>query len=84
MSEAVKRELSQVDSLIQDLAPTSFKAEQPTVNDRAIEDLRNRNLQLELDLARTKLELLKLQLADTVRTDVYVPRDPLDLERNTT
>ena len=83
MSEAVKRELSQVDSLIQDLAPTSFKAE-PTVNDRAIEDLRNRNLQLELDLARTKLELLKLQLADTVRTDVYVPRDPLDLERNTT
>ena len=61
MSEAVKRELSQVDSLIQDLAPTSFKAEQPTVNDRAIEDLRNRNLQLELDLTRTKLELLKLQ-----------------------
>ena len=29
--------------------------------DRTIEDLRNHNLQLELDLTRTKLELLKLQ-----------------------
>ena len=61
MSEAVKRELSQVESLIKDLTPTSFKTEQPTVNETAIEDLRNRNLQLELDLTRTKLELLKLQ-----------------------
>lgn len=41
MSEAVKRELSQVESMIKDLTPTSFKAEQPTVNDRAFEDLRN-------------------------------------------
>ena len=37
----------------------------PTVicnpEDRTIEDLRNHNLQLQLDLTRTKLELLKLQ-----------------------
>ena len=57
MSVAVKRELSQVESLIKDLTTTSFKAEQPTVNDRATKDLRNRDLQLELDLTRTKLEL---------------------------
>ena len=30
MSEAVKRELSQVEFMIKDLTPTSFKAEQPT------------------------------------------------------
>ena len=65
MSEAVKRELSQVESMTKDLTPTSFKAEQPTVNDRAFEDLRNQNLQLELDLTRTKLELLKLQRETT-------------------
>ena len=50
MSVAVKRELSQVESLIKDLTTTIFKAEQPTVNDRATKDLRNRDLQLELDL----------------------------------
>ena len=50
MSVAVKHELSQVESLIKDLTTTSFKAEQPTVNDRATKDLRNRDLQLELDL----------------------------------
>ena len=53
MSVAVKRELSQVESLIKDLTTTIFKAEQPTVNDRATKDLRNRDLQLELDLTRT-------------------------------
>ena len=42
-----------------------LKAEQPTVNDRTFEDLRNQNLQLELDLTRTKLELLKLQREST-------------------
>ena len=61
MSVAVKRELSQVESLIKDVTTTSFKAEQPTVNDRVTKDLRNRDLQLELDLTRTKLELLQLQ-----------------------
>ena len=60
ISEAVKRELSQVESMIRDLTPS--KAEQPTVKqDRTIEDLRNQNLELELDLTWTKLELLKLQ-----------------------
>ena len=62
ISDAVKRELSQVESMIKDLSPTVGKAEHPTVTpDRTIEDLRNHNLQLELDLTRTKLELLKLQ-----------------------
>ena len=62
LSEAVKRELSQVESMIKDLSPTNGKAEQSMVKqDRTIEDLRNHNLQLELDLTRTKLELLKLQ-----------------------
>ena len=62
ISEAVKRELSQVESMIKDLSPTSDKAQQPTVKqDKTIEDLRNHNLQLELDLTRTKLELLQLQ-----------------------
>ena len=62
ISEALKRELSQVESMIRDLTPTNSKAEQPTVKqDRTIEDLCNQNLQLELDLTRTKLELLKLQ-----------------------
>ena len=62
ISEAVKRELSQVESMIKDLSPTSDKAQQSTVKqDKTIEDLRNHNLQLELDLTRTKLELLKLQ-----------------------
>ena len=51
--------------MIKDLTPTRFKAEQPTVNDGAFEDLRNQNLQLELDLTRTKLELLKLQRETT-------------------
>ena len=51
MSVAVKRELK-------DLTTTSFKAEQPTVNDRATKDFRNHDLQLELDLTRTKLGLL--------------------------
>ena len=55
MSVAVERELSQVEPLIKDLTTTSFKAEQPTVHDRAIKDLRNRYLQLELDLTLTKL-----------------------------
>ena len=54
MSVAVKRELSQVEFLIKHLTTTSFKAEQPTVNDRATKDLRNCDLQLELDLTRTK------------------------------
>ena len=53
MSVAVKRELSKAESLIKDLNTTSFKAEQPTVNDRATKDFRNRDLQLELDLTRT-------------------------------
>ena len=62
ISRAVTRELSQVESMIKHLSPTNAIAEQSTVNqDRTIEDLRNRNLQLELDLTRTKLELLKLQ-----------------------
>ena len=62
MSEAVKRELSQVESIIKDLSPASYETEHPTVeNDRTIEELRNQNLQLELDLTRAKLELLKLQ-----------------------
>ena len=61
MSKAVKSELGQIESMIKDLTPTSFKVEQHTVNDRVIEDLWNRNLELELDLTRTKLELLKLQ-----------------------
>ena len=61
MSIAVKRKLSQVESLIKDLTKTSFNAEQPTVKDRVTKDLRNRDLQLELDLTRTKLELLQLQ-----------------------
>ena len=57
MSEAVKRELSQVESIIKDLSPASYETEQPTVeNDRTIEELRNQNLQLELDLTRAKLE----------------------------
>ena len=61
ISEAVKRELSQVESMINDLSPMSGKAEQSMVKqDRTIEDLRNYNLQLELDLTCTKLELLKL------------------------
>ena len=58
MSVAVKRELSKVESLIKDLTTTSFKAEQPTVNDRATNDFRNRDLQREVDLTRTKLGLL--------------------------
>ncbi|PFX19998.1 hypothetical protein AWC38_SpisGene15571 [Stylophora pistillata] len=62
ISEAVKRELSQVESIIQDLSPKNRKFEQPAVEqDRTIADLRNHNLQLELDLTRTILELLKLQ-----------------------
>ena len=62
ISEAVKRELSQVDSMIKDLSPTNGKAEQSTVEqDKTMEDLRYHNLQLELVLTRTKLELLKLQ-----------------------
>ena len=62
ISEAVKRELSQVESMIKDLSLTNGKVEQSTVEqDRTIEDLRNHNLQLELDLTHTKLELLKLQ-----------------------
>ena len=61
MSVAVKRELSQVESLIKDVTTTSFKAEQPTVNDRVAKDLRNRDLQLELDLTRTTFQLLQLQ-----------------------
>ena len=66
ISEAVKHELSQVESMIRDLTPTNSKAEQPTVKqDRTVEDLRNQNLQLELDLTRTKLELLKLQREST-------------------
>ena len=61
ISEVVKCELSQVES-IQDLSLTNRKVEQPVVEqDRTIADLRNHNLQLELDLTRTKLELLKLQ-----------------------
>ena len=59
VSEAVERELSQVESMIKDLSPTKFKAEQE--QERAVEDLRNQNLKLELHLTRTKLELLKLQ-----------------------
>ena len=31
ISEAVKRELTQVESMIRDLTPTNSKAEQPTV-----------------------------------------------------
>ena len=50
MSVAVKRELSQVESLIKDLTTTIFKAEQPTVNDRATKDLRNRDYSLNLTL----------------------------------
>ena len=65
MSVAVKRELSQVEPLIKDLATTNFKAEQPTVNDGAIKDHRNRDLQLQVDLTRTKLELLQLQREST-------------------
>ena len=65
MSVAVKRELSQVESLIKDLTTTTFKVEQPTVNDGATKDLRNHDLQLELDLTRTKLELLQLQREST-------------------
>ena len=65
MSVAVKRELCQVESLIKDLTTTSFKEEQPTVNDRATKDLRNRDLQLELDLTQTKLEQLQLQREST-------------------
>ena len=38
MSVAVKRELSQVEPLIKDLTTTSFKAEQPTVHDRATKE----------------------------------------------
>ena len=68
MSVAVKRELSQVESLIKDLATTNFKAEQPTVNDRATKDQRNRDLQLELDLTRTTLELLQLQRESTLQS----------------
>ena len=48
--------------MIKYLSPTNGKAEQATVKqDRTIEDLRNHNLQLELELTRTKLELLNLQ-----------------------
>ena len=65
MSVAVKCELSKVESLIKDLTTTSFKEEQPTVNDRATKDFRNRDLQLELDLTRTKLGLLQLQREST-------------------
>lgn len=65
ISEAVKRELSKIESMIKDLTPTSLKVEQHTVNDRAINDIRNHNLQLELGLTRTKLELLKLQQETT-------------------
>ena len=62
MSEAVQGELSQVESIIKDLSPRNCKAEQSMVeNDRTIEELRNQNLQLKLDLTHTKLELLKLQ-----------------------
>ena len=62
ISEAVKRELSQVESMIKDLSPTNGKVEPSAVEqDRTIENLRNHNLQLELDLTRTKLELLKPQ-----------------------
>ena len=47
ISEAVKHELSQVESTIRDLTPMNSKAEQPTVKqDRTIEDLHNQNLQL--------------------------------------
>ena len=51
--------------MIKDLTPTSFKAEQPSVNDGATEDLRNRNLQLELGSSRTKLDLQRLQREST-------------------
>ena len=39
MSEAVKSELSQIESKIKDLTLTSFEVEQHTLNDRAIKDL---------------------------------------------
>lgn len=40
----------------------NFKAEQSLAEkDRTIKELQNHNLQLELDLTRTKLELLELQ-----------------------
>ena len=46
ISKTVKRELSQVESMIKDLSKTNSKAEQPTAKqDRMIEDLRNQNLQ---------------------------------------
>ena len=51
MSEAVKRELSQLESIIKDHG-------RERQNDRRTS---NQNLQLELDLTRTKLKLLKLQ-----------------------
>ena len=45
ISEAVKHELNQVESIIKDLSPTNGKVEQSTVEqDRTIEDLRNHNL----------------------------------------
>ena len=50
MSVAVKRELSQVESLIKDLTTTIFKAEPPTVNDRATKDLRTAIYSLNLTL----------------------------------
>ena len=46
ISKTVKRELSQVESMIKDFSKTNSKAEQPTAKqDRMIEDLRNQNLQ---------------------------------------
>lgn len=62
MSNAIQRELSHVESRIKELTPKSSKADQTTVDaDKAIENLRNQNLQLELQLTKTKLELIKLQ-----------------------
>ena len=60
ISEAVICELSQVKLMIKGLSPINGKVEQSMVKqDRMIEDLQNHNLQLELDLTHTKLELLK-------------------------
>ena len=63
LSNAVKHELTQVESLIKHLTPVKHDGTEKHNAEqfRATEDVKYKNLQLELELTRAKLELANLQ-----------------------
>ena len=63
LSDAVKHELTQVESLIRHLTPVKHDGTEKhnAVQFRATEDVKYKSLQLELESTRGKLELAKLQ-----------------------